>query len=54
MSKHIYLNWYIIEYKKDRNFSVVEEGMMYLNLVLRYKSNFIVQYNGDLLLLQVT
>lgn len=35
----------IIEYKKDRDFSVVEQGMAYLNLMLRYKSDFIVEYN---------
>jgi hypothetical protein len=35
----------IIEYKKDRNFSVVEQRMAYLNLMLRYKSDFIVEYN---------
>jgi RecB family endonuclease NucS len=27
----------IIEYKKDRNFSVVDQGMAYLNLMLNKK-----------------
>jgi RecB family endonuclease NucS len=29
----------IIEYKKDRNFSVVDQGMAYLNLMLNKKSS---------------
>lgn len=29
----------IIEYKKDRNFSVVDQGMSYLNLILNNKDN---------------
>lgn len=35
----------IIEYKKDRNFSVVDQGVSYLNLMLEYKADFIVEYN---------
>jgi hypothetical protein len=35
----------IIEYKKDRNFSVVDQGMSYLNLMLNNKADFILEYN---------
>lgn len=35
----------IIEYKRDRNYSVVDQGVSYLNLMLEYKSDFIVGYN---------
>jgi hypothetical protein len=35
----------IIEYKKDRNFSVVDQGMAYLNLMLSNKADFILEYN---------
>ena len=35
----------IIEYKRDRNFSVVDQGMAYLNLMLNNKSDFILEYN---------
>jgi hypothetical protein len=35
----------IIEYKKDRNFSVVDQGMAYLNLMLNNKADFILEYN---------
>jgi predicted transport protein len=35
----------IIEYKKDRNFSVVDQGFAYLNLMLNNKSDFILEYN---------
>lgn len=35
----------IIEYKKDRNYSVVDQGVSYLNLLLEYKADFIVEYN---------
>jgi hypothetical protein len=34
----------IIEYKKDRNFSVVDQGVAYLNLMLNNKSDFILEY----------
>ena len=34
----------IIEYKKDRNFSVVDQGVAYLNLMLNNKADFI-EYN---------
>ena len=35
----------IIEYKKDRNFSVVDQSMAYLNLMLNNKADFILEYN---------
>jgi hypothetical protein len=35
----------IIEYKKDRNFSVVDHGVAYLNLMLNNKADFILKYN---------
>jgi RecB family endonuclease NucS len=35
----------IIEYKKDRNFSVVDQGIAYLNLMLNNKADFILEYN---------
>lgn len=38
----------IIEYKRDRNYSVVDQGVSYLNLMLEYKADFIVEYNESL------
>jgi predicted transport protein len=35
----------IIEYKKDRNFPVVDQGMAYLNLMLNNKADLILEYN---------
>lgn len=35
----------IIEYKKERNFSVVDQGMAYLSLLLSNKADFILAYN---------
>jgi hypothetical protein len=35
----------IIEYKKDRNFSVIDQGVAYLNLMLNNKADFILEYN---------
>jgi len=35
----------IIEYKRDRNFSVVDQGMSYLGLMLNNKAEFILEYN---------
>ena len=31
----------IIEYKRDRHFSVVDQGVSYLNLMLEYKADYI-------------
>lgn len=35
----------IIEYKRDRNDGVVDQGLSYLNLMLEYKGDFIIEYN---------
>jgi predicted transport protein len=35
----------IIEYKRDRNSSVVDQGFTYLNLMLQNKADFILEYN---------
>lgn len=35
----------IIEYKRSQNLSVVDQGISYLNLMLEYKADFIVEYN---------
>ncbi|MBU1166003.1 hypothetical protein KKF81_03570 [Candidatus Micrarchaeota archaeon] len=36
----------IIEYKNDRNFSVIDQGFAYLSLLLNNKAEFILEYNG--------
>jgi len=35
----------IIEYKRNQNYSVVDQGVSYLNLMLEYQAEFIVEYN---------
>lgn len=35
----------IIEYKKDQNFSVVDQGYAYLSLLVNKKADFILEYN---------
>ena len=35
----------IIEYKKDKNNSVVDQGFTYLSLMLENKADFIIEYN---------
>jgi predicted transport protein len=35
----------IIEYKRDKNVSVVDQGFTYLSLMLENKADFIVEYN---------
>jgi len=35
----------IIEYKKNKNFSVVDQGLTYLSLMLNNKADFILEYN---------
>ncbi|WP_303849066.1 DUF5655 domain-containing protein [Apibacter mensalis] len=35
----------IIEYKRERNYSIIDQGVSYLNLMLEYKADFIVEYN---------
>lgn len=38
----------IIEYKRDKNVSVVDQGFTYLNLMLENKAEFIIEYNERL------
>jgi len=38
----------IIEYKKDKNSSVVDQGFTYLNLMLQNKADFVLEYNEGL------
>ena len=35
----------IIEYKRDRTFSVIDQGYAYLSLMLNNKADFILEYN---------
>ena len=35
----------IVEYKKDRSFSVIDQGFAYLSLLLNNKADFLVEYN---------
>ncbi|WP_293298593.1 DUF5655 domain-containing protein [Pedobacter sp. UBA4863] len=35
----------VIEYKRSNNNSVVDQGIAYLNLMLDYKAEFIIEYN---------
>jgi len=35
----------IIEYKKDKIFSVIDQGYTYLSLMLNNKADFILEYN---------
>jgi predicted transport protein/RecB family endonuclease NucS len=35
----------IIEYKKDRAFSVFDQGMSYLSLMLNYRADVVLEYN---------
>lgn len=38
----------IIEYKRDKNISVVDQGFTYLSLMLENKADFIVEFNENL------
>lgn len=38
----------IIEYKRDKNNSVIDQGVSYLNIMLSNKSDFILEYNETL------
>lgn len=38
----------IIEYKKGKNFSVIDQGYAYLSLMLNNKADFILEYNESL------
>lgn len=35
----------IIEYKRDRSFSVSDQGLSYLSLLLNHKADFVLKYN---------
>ena len=35
----------IIEFKRDQNFSVVDQGLAYLGLMLNHKAEFVLEYN---------
>jgi predicted transport protein len=37
----------VIEYKRDRNFSVIDQGYTYMSLLLNNKSDFILEYNEN-------
>lgn len=37
----------IIEYKRDKNFSVIDQGYAYLALMLNNKADFILEYNEN-------
>ena len=37
----------IIEYKKGRNYSVIDQGYTYMSLLLNNKSDFILEYNEN-------
>ena len=37
----------VIEYKKDKNFSVIDQGYAYLSLLLNNKADFILEYNEN-------
>jgi len=38
----------IIEYKRDKNFSVIDQGYAYLSLMLNNKADFILEFNENL------
>ena len=38
----------IIEYKRDKNFSVIDQGYAYLALLLNNKADFILEYNEQM------
>lgn len=35
----------IVEYKRDKNFSVIDQGYAYLSLMLNNKADFVLEYN---------
>ncbi len=37
----------IIEYKRDKNYSVIDQGYAYLSLMLNNKADFILEYNEN-------
>jgi len=41
-------NFVVIEFKRDKNFSVIDQGYTYLSLMLNNKADFILEYNENL------
>lgn len=41
------LSFVIIEYKRDKNYSVIDQGYAYLSLMLNNKADFILEYNEN-------
>ena len=41
------MSFVIIEYKRDRNFSVIDQGYAYLSLLLNNKEEFILKFNEN-------
>lgn len=41
------LSFVIIEYKRDKSFSVIDQGYAYLSLMLNNKADFILEYNEN-------
>jgi predicted transport protein len=37
----------VIEYKRDKNYSVIDQGYTYMSLMLNNKSDFILEYNEN-------
>lgn len=37
----------VVEYKRDKNFSVIDQGYTYMSLMLNNKSDFILEYNEN-------
>jgi len=35
----------VIEYKRDKNFTVIDQGFAYLALLLKHKADFVLEYN---------
>ncbi len=40
-------SYVIIEYKRDKNFSVIDQGYAYLSLMLNNKADFILEFNEN-------
>lgn len=38
----------IIEYKRDKNYSVIDQGYSYLSVLLNNKAEFVLKYNENL------
>lgn len=42
---HRHNSFVIIEYKRDKSFSVIDQGYAYLSLMLNHKADFILEFN---------